>query len=29
MKNKGYNHDHREEELLMWADLAVSGLQHQ
>lgn len=27
MKNKGCNHEHSEEEWVMWADLAVSGLQ--
>jgi len=25
---KGCNHDHSEEEWVMWADLAVSGFQH-
>lgn len=25
---KGCNHDRSEEEWVMWADLAVSGLQH-
>lgn len=27
-KKRGCNHDHSEEEWVMWADLAVSGLQH-
>lgn len=26
-RKKGCNHDHSEEEWVMWADLAVSGLQ--
>lgn len=27
-RKKGCNHDHSEEEWVMWADLAASGLQH-